>query len=35
MLFRSLIGLVLAALATWAANELTTRLFGPEEFEDA
>lgn len=35
MLFRSLIGLVLAALATWLANELTNRLFGLEEYEDA
>jgi hypothetical protein len=34
-LFRSLLGIVLAAAATWVANELTNRIFGPEEYEDA
>ena len=31
--FRSLLGLVLVAAATWFANYLTERLFGPEEAE--
>lgn len=34
-LFRSLLGLLLAAAATWVANELTNRIFGPEEYEEA
>lgn len=34
-LFRSLLGLVLAAAATWVANELTDRIFGPEDFDEA
>ncbi len=32
-MFRSLIGVALAALATWLANYLTERIFGPEELE--
>jgi hypothetical protein len=32
-MFRSLIGVALAALATWFANYLTERIFGPEELE--
>lgn len=34
-LFRSLLGLVLAAGATWVANELTNRIFGLEDAEEA
>lgn len=34
-LFRSLLGLVLAAAATWVANELTNRIFGLEDGDDA
>lgn len=34
-LFRSLLGLVLAAAATWLANELTNRIFGLEDAEEA
>jgi hypothetical protein len=34
-LFRSLLGLVLAAAATWLANELTNRIFGYEDVEEA
>jgi hypothetical protein len=34
-LFRSMLGLVLAAAATWLANELTNRIFGIEDAEDA
>lgn len=34
-LFRSLLGLVLAAAATWVANELTVRIFGPEDVDEA
>jgi thiol:disulfide interchange protein len=30
---RSVLGLVLVAAATWLANYLTERLFGPEEVE--
>lgn len=32
-MFRSLIGIVLAAIGTWLANYLTERIFGPEELE--
>ncbi len=32
-MFRSLMGIALAALATWLANYLTERIFGPEELE--
>ncbi len=32
-IFRSLAGIALAAAATWFANYLTERLFGPEELE--
>lgn len=33
---RGILGLVLAAAATWLANQITTMIFGPEEeFEDA
>jgi thiol:disulfide interchange protein len=33
---RGILGLVLAAVATWLANEITNMIFGPEEeFEDA
>ena len=33
---RQWVGLILAAAATWAANWITERIFGPEEiFEDA
>ena len=32
-MFRSLMGVALAALATWFANYLTERIFGPEELE--
>lgn len=32
-MFRSLMGVALAALATWLANYLTERIFGPEELE--
>jgi hypothetical protein len=31
--FRSLMGIALAALATWLANYLTDKIFGPEELE--
>jgi hypothetical protein len=34
-LFRSLLGIVLAAAATWLANELTNRIFGAEDYEEA
>lgn len=34
-LFRSLLGLVLAAAATWVANEMTNRIFGLEDADDA
>lgn len=30
-IFRSLVGIALAAGATWLANYLTERIFGPEE----
>jgi hypothetical protein len=32
---RGILGLVLAAAATWLANKLTEQIFGPEEFEEA
>lgn len=32
-LVRSMLGLVLVAAATWLANYITERLFGPEEGE--
>lgn len=33
---RGILGLILAAAATWLANWVTERIFGPEEeFEDA
>ena len=32
-MFRSLMGVAFAALATWLANYLTERIFGPEELE--
>jgi hypothetical protein len=32
-LVRGILGLALAALATWLANEITERIFGPEELE--
>jgi hypothetical protein len=33
---RGILGLILAAAATWLANWITERVFGPEEFfEDA
>lgn len=32
-LVRSMLGLVLVAAATWLANYITERLFGPEESE--
>ena len=32
---RGILGLVLAAAATWVANKLTDQLFGPEELEEA
>ena len=32
-IFRSLLGVALAAGATWLANYLTERIFGPEELE--
>jgi len=33
---RGILGLILAAAATWLANWITERMFGPEElFEDA
>ena len=35
-LVRGILGLILAAAATWIANWATERIFGPEElFEDA
>ena len=33
-MFRSLMGVAFAALATWLANYLTERIFGPEELEE-
>ena len=30
-LVRGLLGLALAAAATWIANEIVNRIFGPEE----
>ncbi len=30
-LVRGILGLVLAAAATWAANTIVERIFGPEE----
>lgn len=33
---RGILGLVLAAAATWLANEITERVFGPEDaYQDA
>lgn len=32
-LFRSILGLVLVAAATWLANFITERIFGPEDSE--
>ncbi len=33
---RGILGLILAAAATWIANFVTERIFGPEDvFEDA
>lgn len=32
---RGILGLVLAALATWLANYLVEKIFGPEEPETA
>ena len=32
-IFRSLVGIALAAAATWLANYLTERIFGPEEID--
>ncbi len=32
-IFRSLVGIALAAGATWLANYLTERIFGPDELE--
>lgn len=32
-LFRSILGLVLVAAATWLANFITERIFGPEDTE--
>jgi hypothetical protein len=32
---RGILGLVLAAAATWAANWVTEQIFGPEELEEA
>lgn len=32
-IFRSLVGIALAATATWLANYLTERIFGAEELE--
>jgi hypothetical protein len=32
---RGILGLVLAAAATWLANKLTEQIFGPEEFDEA
>lgn len=32
-IFRSLMGIALAAAATWLANYLTEKIFGPEELE--
>jgi len=32
-IFRSLVGIALAAGATWLANYLTERVFGPDELE--
>lgn len=29
--FRGVIGLVLTAMATWLANEIVERVFGPDE----
>jgi hypothetical protein len=31
---RGILGLILAAAATWAANWITERIFGPEELFD-
>lgn len=33
-LFRSILGIVLAAAATWAADKLTDKLFGEEDEEE-
>jgi len=33
-LARGILGLVLAAVATWLANWIVDRVFGPEEFEE-
>lgn len=32
-IFRSLMSIALAAVATWLANYLTEKIFGPEELE--
>ena len=32
---RGILGLVLAAVATWAANWVTEQIFGPEELDEA
>lgn len=32
---RGILGLVLAAAATWLANYVTEKVFGPEEIEEA
>jgi hypothetical protein len=34
-LVRGMLGLVLAAAATWLANKITEQIFGPEELEEA
>ncbi|CCF83182.1 conserved exported hypothetical protein [Nitrolancea hollandica Lb] len=31
--FRGILSLILAAVATWLANYITERIFGPEEEE--
>lgn len=31
---RGILGLILAAAATWLANYITERIFGPEELEE-
>lgn len=33
-LFRSILGLAMAAAATWLANYITDLVFGPEDWEE-